>query len=432
DGEDLGAILKDPAIAAFDEVSHLHNQSSSQIRRAIVGFYREKKKEDLLFFYFSGHGVLSDSSRQLYFAVRDTEKAYLSANGIEAGFVDRQMKQCRSRRKIVVLDCCYSGAYLQGSKGDDAINTGAIFDPKGYGHYILTATDRLQQAWEGHKINPRYRHSLFTHHLIEGLATGAAGRPYEPHIAMDDLQRYINRQVLEEENRERQQTPKSWSGEVAGELFIAQNVAFEQPVSDVQELSTGEVWQFITALPNFNLHATSIDLGLSDISDIGSLLEAVNKNKRNSELLNLLWRAHQPAFENRWGGRDRVSYKRSVEPAPPDNGPNQKEGSLPDPKPIPPPRKNYDAAYIIAAVGGVIALLIVGAIIFNLFNGTLFTNNPATNDEEQPAAAEIGANLPTEAHDLPATGSTGGPSGMPGYSDRDWIEIPAGLFWMGA
>jgi uncharacterized caspase-like protein len=60
------------------------------------------------------------------------------------------MDNSASRRQIVILDCCHSGAFMRGAKrakGDPAL-TAETFDPVGYGRYVLTACSATEFAWE--------------------------------------------------------------------------------------------------------------------------------------------------------------------------------------------------------------------------------------------------------------------------------------------
>jgi len=54
----LSTILKNPEQGEFDQVDVLINKESGFVQRKIVEFFSGKKNEDLLLFYFSGHGVL--------------------------------------------------------------------------------------------------------------------------------------------------------------------------------------------------------------------------------------------------------------------------------------------------------------------------------------------------------------------------------------
>src|SRR5437868_6991249 len=72
DVSDLEEVLKDPRIGGFDSVKPLVNRDMAEVSREIARFFNQKKKDDLLLFYFSGHGVKDDNG-ELYLAARDTE-----------------------------------------------------------------------------------------------------------------------------------------------------------------------------------------------------------------------------------------------------------------------------------------------------------------------------------------------------------------------
>ena len=76
DAEDFARVLKDHDIGAFDTVNILLNQLSSTVSEAIDEFFDQKKPDDLLVLYFSGHGV-RDELGALYLAVRNTIRSRL-------------------------------------------------------------------------------------------------------------------------------------------------------------------------------------------------------------------------------------------------------------------------------------------------------------------------------------------------------------------
>src|SRR5215207_6811112 len=85
DAEEFAHVLREPGFAAFDDVQVLLNEGESNIRRAIVRFFVNRKRDDLLLLYFSGHGVRNEQG-QLFLAVNDTEISILDATGIPADF----------------------------------------------------------------------------------------------------------------------------------------------------------------------------------------------------------------------------------------------------------------------------------------------------------------------------------------------------------
>lgn len=56
------------------------------------------------------------------------------------------MDQSRSRRQVLILDCCNSGAFVQGTKAQLGGTMGIVSAFQGYGRYVLTASDATQFA----------------------------------------------------------------------------------------------------------------------------------------------------------------------------------------------------------------------------------------------------------------------------------------------
>ncbi len=196
DAEAFAKLLKAPDLACFDEVITLVNRSSYDARRAIARFFAEKKSEDLLLLYFSGHGVRDEQGR-LFLATRDTDNGILEATAIPSDFVTRLMDNCRSKRQLLILDCCNSGAFAYGTKAaaGASMGMGSAFEGNGYGHVVLTATDATQYAYEGDQvIGQGTSNSLFTHFLIKGLE-GEADANGDGMISADDLYDYASDQV---------------------------------------------------------------------------------------------------------------------------------------------------------------------------------------------------------------------------------------------
>ena len=191
------------------------------MRKSIARFFDAKHRDDLLLLYFSGHGV-RDEQGHLYLAVRDTERAVLAGTAIEASYVTTRMDRSASKRLVLVLDCCHSGAFGSAPKSAQGatVGTATAFEGTGRGRVVLTATDSTQFAWEGDQVIGDVENSLFTHYLIEGLRTGAADRDEDGQITIDELYDYVYDHVL---NDTPKQTPGKWAFGQQGEIVIAQN-----------------------------------------------------------------------------------------------------------------------------------------------------------------------------------------------------------------
>ena len=154
DTEDFARVLKDQDICSFDAVEILMNEPEHIVRRAIDEFFDQKRPDDLLVLYFSGHGV-RDELGALYLAVKNTNRARLRATAIKSDFIREVMDQSCSKRQVLILDCCNSGAFTQGTKAENAIGasigTAPAFEA-GFGRVVLTASDATQFAWEGDRV----------------------------------------------------------------------------------------------------------------------------------------------------------------------------------------------------------------------------------------------------------------------------------------
>ena len=156
DSQALAKVLDDKTIGGFDAVTPLINQNETRVRRAISEFLTDKKPDDLVMLYFSGHGILDDRGR-LYLALKDTQVNLLKATSLPSSFLTDEMDSCRSKRQILILDCCHSGAFARGVKGEQKAVTEATFEGSGFGRVVLTASDSTQYALEGDQVAPLRR-----------------------------------------------------------------------------------------------------------------------------------------------------------------------------------------------------------------------------------------------------------------------------------
>jgi uncharacterized caspase-like protein len=224
DIEALARVLREPTIGGFDEVTPLLDLENGRVRREIDHFFGSCVKDDLLLLYFSGHGLRSEWG-DLYLAVRDTEPKHLVGTAIPAADITLQMDRCRSRRQILILDCCYSGAFERGAKGS-ATSPAIAFEGNGLGRVVLTASDSTQLAWEDSgdgTAGSDSETSVFTRHLIHGLESGEADRDADGLVTVDDLYDYVYEHVVTENPR---QTPGKWSYKQQGEIVLARNPAW--------------------------------------------------------------------------------------------------------------------------------------------------------------------------------------------------------------
>lgn len=197
--EDIKAmqrVLQSPQIGGFDAVEILANPDRTQMESAIeILFTENRDREDLILLYFSGHGVRDDNGT-LYFATCITTKneqgRIRTSTAVPASALQSYMNRSRSKRQVLILDCCFSGAFandMKAKQADDAIDIKMQLG--GEGRAVLTSSTATQVSYE------KEGSGIYTRYLVQGLETGAADRDGNGQITVDELHEYTREKVQE-------------------------------------------------------------------------------------------------------------------------------------------------------------------------------------------------------------------------------------------
>jgi uncharacterized caspase-like protein len=189
-------VLVQPEIGGFAEadVTVLLNPEPQQTRMALNQLFVGRKRDDLLVFYFSGHGWV-DNSGNFYFTSPQTDKKLLDATAISASFVHGLMEargSGHSERQVVILDCCFSGAFAKDMKAKgEAVN----LQPQlgGKGRAVLTSSSATEYSFEQKEAEL----SVYTQYVVEGLRTGIADGDGDGWISVDELHGFAQGKVRE-------------------------------------------------------------------------------------------------------------------------------------------------------------------------------------------------------------------------------------------
>ena len=211
-------MLRDPGIGGF-EVRTLLNEPAHEVNLAVEEFFADRRPDDLLVVHFSCHGV-KDEDGELYFATSNTRLGRLGATAVAAEFVNRRMGRSRSRRVVLLLDCCYAGAFERGMTARAGAEIGIESQFGGRGRAVITASSSMEYAFEGDQLSDtrELAPSVFTSALVQGLETGDADRDQDGQVALDELYDYIYEKVR---TATPNQTPGKWTFGIQGELVIA-------------------------------------------------------------------------------------------------------------------------------------------------------------------------------------------------------------------
>jgi ABC-type branched-subunit amino acid transport system substrate-binding protein len=231
----LGRVLAERTIGDF-AVEKLFNKPSAEVREQIVSFFVNRKPDDLLLLYFSCHGILDPKGR-LHFVAADTKKESLDATGISAQWVKERMDDSRSQRIVLLLDCCYSGAFTKGLRRGKADTEEILEQLGGRGRVVITASDKMEYAYG----------SEFTNAVVVGLETGAADLDGDGQVSVFDLYQYVHSRVR---RNKQDQTPTISADMIRGQFHLAKNphAPSPLPVELQQFLASGIAWKRLWAV----------------------------------------------------------------------------------------------------------------------------------------------------------------------------------------
>jgi hypothetical protein len=216
DAAALTEVLADPARCGF-EVATVVDGEASAVIEAVEGFLTDVERSDLLLLYFSCHG-LKDEQGRLYLASRNTRRNRLRSTAVSAAVVNDLLLGSRSRRKVLLLDCCYGGAFAKGMqvKADAAVHTGEQFDARGL--VVVTASDSTQYAFDGDELRGSVTPSRFTAVLVDGLASGEADVDRDGFVTVDDAYDFVRQRLADDGVP---QSPRKWEFDVSGHIVLA-------------------------------------------------------------------------------------------------------------------------------------------------------------------------------------------------------------------
>lgn len=189
----------------------------------ITGPLRQAAREatDTLLFYYAGHGFLGPKDSALYLTCRDSF-ADDDASALEYKYIRNAMLDSRALRKIVILDCCFSGnAHTQmGTEADLQSIAGA---------YVLTSAERNRAS----TAPPELRNTAFTHALLTLLNRGVDRWPGQRFLTLDQIYRELHVGLPSESYPK----PERRDHGNLGDLPLVCNRAYQPPARPVAEPS---------------------------------------------------------------------------------------------------------------------------------------------------------------------------------------------------
>ena len=259
DVEAMQRVLQHPEMGQFDHIKTLLNPTPLEMQGEIEHLCENRTRDDLILLFFSGHGVKDDSNR-LYFATTITRKTtqgeLVKSTAVPSSFVNDVMRNSRSKRQVVLLDCCFSGAFAEDMKAKDDGSVDVQTQLGCEGRAVLTSSSSTQYSFEQQGSDL----SVYTRFLVEGIETGAADQDGDGVISINELHDYATRKVQESAPAMK---PKIYAVEEGFKIRLS-----KAPVGDPKLNYRKEVERFakrgeISDVARYTLDARQGQLGIS-------------------------------------------------------------------------------------------------------------------------------------------------------------------------
>ncbi|MEU8763596.1 PQQ-binding-like beta-propeller repeat protein [Streptomyces sp. NPDC048659] len=168
----LAAALRHPSVWGLPESHCTVLAQPENAGQALDALHAQAPEAlDTLLVYYAGHGLVDPYTDELYLALPGSEQGRPDG-ALRYEYVRRAVLDpaVTARRKIVILDCCYSGRALIGEMGaGDHVAAQTLID----GTCLLTSTAETRKALSF----PGERYTAFTGELIGVLAAGVPDGP---------------------------------------------------------------------------------------------------------------------------------------------------------------------------------------------------------------------------------------------------------------
>lgn len=170
--------------------------TAENIRYWLRDLASKADEDDLLIFYFSGHGT-NDGEGDLCllaYDTRTTNKSSLWSTGVTQANILGALDASRCRKRLMILDACQSGLMAVGER--------AVDDPEVvYAEKLAQADGRLMILTSSSPGESSYESAdlgggrgIFTHYLLQGMsgeADGAAGAPKDGWVDLYELSVFL-------------------------------------------------------------------------------------------------------------------------------------------------------------------------------------------------------------------------------------------------
>ncbi|MEU8836374.1 caspase family protein, partial [Streptomyces sp900116325] len=191
---DLAQVLTNEKLGGFNPFHCIAVPSAAGVAQVGDALVRAAEEaEDLLLFYYAGHGLLGPRRRELYLSLAATRHDQLAFTAVPFEAVRDACLRSRATSRVVILDSCYSGRAIGDTlAGDDEVGEAVLGEIEVSGAYTLTSSPANRASL----VLPGERHTAFTERMLAMLSAGspAAGTM----ISLGDIYRHLHTRLRAE------------------------------------------------------------------------------------------------------------------------------------------------------------------------------------------------------------------------------------------
>lgn len=200
-------FLKSPNAGQVAEQNLILLTNEQATRVAVVEALKDlilrTTPEDLLIFYFSGHGQTGELEHTGYLLSSETIYTKRTSTAISMSEVKNMIRDCPAKMKVSFIDACHAGMFQDKGKGGsdnnreivDAYMSGlASADPE---NITFMSSSSTQESGE----DPDLKHGIFSYFLLKGLKGEAdliqQGAPGYNNgiVSVGEMDTYLNEKI---------------------------------------------------------------------------------------------------------------------------------------------------------------------------------------------------------------------------------------------
>lgn len=183
---EVGQLRPDRITLLVDQPPEQEPITTSRLTQRLEQFLSSAASAETVVIFFSGHGYAVDDN--FYLVTSDFDPDKLEDTAFALDRLRNQLIECPAATKIVILDCCYSGAFGEAHRirGERLASSFRIIP----GCVAMTASSGLQESFEKQELGA----GVFTYWLTRGLR-GQANTNADQWVDMIELFDFVSSNV---------------------------------------------------------------------------------------------------------------------------------------------------------------------------------------------------------------------------------------------